>query len=342
MHTIRNTLVVVDPQQPEDLIINHAKMIARTTRSHLHLLACDKHRNVRAYLDDLQAGLAREDFNVSAESAWHGSLHKTIIMTQQAQGCGLVIKQHLPDNPLLKGLLTPEDWKLLRYCPCPVLLVKSTRPWAGGNILAAVDVGSSDVEHRVLHTGIVSHGHDIAKLAGATLHMMSAHPYPMLSAPDPMFQLKESIQAFYREQCETFQDEFAISDQRLHIEEGPAEVLIPYMANKLEVALTVIGSVARTGMAGKLVGNTAEMILDTLDSDILVLKPADIISHLEELAAPPPNMAENVVLHSWPYHYRDAHHQDQRQFGGEINAAGATDLARSLSTRTRRSFPPGR
>ncbi len=43
-----------------------------------------------------------------------------------------MIKQHLPDTPLMKALLTPEDWKLLRYCPCPVLIVKTARPWTGG------------------------------------------------------------------------------------------------------------------------------------------------------------------------------------------------------------------
>jgi universal stress protein E len=195
MHTIRNTLVVVDSKQSKDLILNRAKMIASATRSHLHLLACDKGQHHSSYLIDMHEGLAQEGYSVSAQQAWHGSSHKTIIAAQRAEGCGLVIKQHLPDTPLMKALLTPEDWKLLRYCPCPVLIVKTPRPWTGGTILAAIDAGSSDMEHRVLHSGIVSHGYDIAALAGGTLHMMSAHPYPMLSAADPVLQLKESIQA---------------------------------------------------------------------------------------------------------------------------------------------------
>ncbi|VVO35583.1 universal stress protein [Pseudomonas fluorescens] len=305
MHTIRNTLVVVDSQQSEDLVLNRAKMIANATRSHLHLLACDKQHKHSSYLNDMQGALAQEGYSVSAEQAWHGSPHKTIIAAQQAQGCGLVIKQHLPDNPLLKGLLTPEDWKLLRYCPSPVLIVKTARPWTGGTILAAVDAGNSDVEHRVLHSGIVSHGYDIAKLAGGTLHMMSAHPYPLLSAANPVLQLKESIQGFYRDLCKTFQAQFHISDDRLHIEEGSADVLIPYVAHKLEAALTVIGSVARSGLSGALIGNTAEMILDTLDSDVLVLKPYDIITHLEELAAPSSSPSLDPAACSWPYNHHN-------------------------------------
>ena len=30
-------------------------------------------------------------------------------------------------------------------------------------------------------------------------------------------------------------------------------------------------------------GNTAEVVLDTLESDVLVLKPDDVIDHLEDL-----------------------------------------------------------
>lgn len=306
MHTIRNTLVVVDSQQSRDLILNRAKMIAGATRSHLHLLACEKGNHHGAYLSDIQDELVQEGYSVSAQQAWYGSCHKTIIATQHEEGCGLVIKQHLPQT-LMKSFLTPDDWKLLRYCPSPVLIVKTARPWTGGNILAAIDAGNGDVEHRVLHSGIVSHSYDIAALAGGTLHMMSAHPYPLYSAADPVLQLKESIQALYHDLCKTFQDEFDISDDRLHIEEGSADVLIPYVAHKLEAALTVIGSVGRTGLSGALIGNTAEMILDTLDSDVLVLKPDDIITHLEELAAPPHSSPDNdgSATSAWPYNHHN-------------------------------------
>jgi nucleotide-binding universal stress UspA family protein len=166
-----------------------------------------------------------------------------------------------------------------------VLLVKTATPWVGGVVMAAIDVGNMDGEHRALHASIVDHGFDIASLAKAQLHVISAHPSPMLSAADPVFQLKETIEARYREQCKAFQAEFDIDDAHLHIEEGPADVLIPHLAHKLGAVLTIIGTVARTGISGALIGNTAEVVLDSLDSDVLVLKPADIMDHLEELAA---------------------------------------------------------
>lgn len=285
MQAIRSILVVVDPNHPDGLALKRAKLIAGVTQSHLHLLVCDRKADHAAYLADLSGALASEGYSVTSQQAWNENLHQTVIAVQQAEGCGLVIKQHVPDNPLKRFLLTPDDWKLLRYCPGPVLMVKTDTPWTGGIVLAAVDVGNSDGEHRTLHASIISHGYDIAGLAKGTLHVISAHPSPMLSAADPTFQLKESIEARYRNECRSFQEEFDVSDERLHVEEGPADVLIPHVAHKLKAAVTVIGTIARTGLSGALIGNTAEVVLDSLESDVLVLKPDEIIAHLEELVA---------------------------------------------------------
>jgi nucleotide-binding universal stress UspA family protein len=285
MQAIRSILVVLEPEHSESLALKRAKLIAGATGAHLHLLVCDKKREHSALLSLLKSGLTEDGYNVTTEQAWNNSLHETIISVQQAEGCGLVIKQHYAVSPLKKALLTPADWKLLRYCPAPVLLVKTATPWSGGVILAAIDVGNTDAEHRALHHMIVDYGFDIASLSKASLHVISAHPSPMLSAGDPVFQLKETIEARYRKQCTAFQTEFDIDDAHLHIEEGPADVLIPHTAHQLQAAVTIIGTVARTGLSGALIGNTAEVVLDSLESDVLVLKPQDMMDHLEELAA---------------------------------------------------------
>jgi len=283
MQAIRSILVVIEPEHSESLALKRAKLIAGVTQAHLHLLVCDRKHDHSAMLGVLKAALVADGYSVTTEQAWNESLHETIIDVQQAEGCGLVIKQHYPDSPLKKALLTPEDWKILRNCPTPVLLVKTVGSWKDKVILAAIDVGNTDDEHRHLHNTIIDYGYDIASLAKAKLHVISAHPSPMLSASDPTLQLSETIEARYREQCRAFQAEFDVDDEHLHIAEGPADVLIPYMVHKLQAAVTVIGTVARSGISGALIGNTAEVVLDAVESDVLVLKPEEIMDHLEEL-----------------------------------------------------------
>lgn len=282
MQAIRSILVVLESGQPDDPALRRARLIARATGSELHLLVCDARHDHGDQLATLADGLRTEGHSVSTRQEWCETSHRSIITAQQVEGCGLVIKQHLPDNPLKRALLTPDDWKLLRYCPVPVLLVKSERPWRGSNVLAAVDVGSADDEHQALHACIVSHAFDIASLARGELHVLSAHPAPLLSAADPAFQLKESIAARYREACHAFQQEYGIGNHRLHIAEGSADLLIPQLASQLDAAVVVIGSVARTGLSGALIGNTAEVVLDALESDVLVLKPDDLCAYLEK------------------------------------------------------------
>lgn len=285
MQTIRSLLVVIEPELMESLALERAKYIAKTTKAHLHLLICDKKHEHADLLDVLESKLADEAFSVTSEQAWHESPHATIINVQQAQGCGLVIKQHVPDNPLRKVLLTPEDWKLLRYCPCPVLLAKTHRSWEHAVVLAAVDVGNNDPEHMALHSSIVDHGFRIASLIHGHLHVVSAHPAPTLAVVDAAYPIDTQMQASYRADCTVFQQQCEIEDNRLHIEEGPADVIIPRVAKAFGAVVTVIGTVARSGLSGALIGNTAEVVIDKLESDILVLKPDDMIEHLEELAS---------------------------------------------------------
>jgi nucleotide-binding universal stress UspA family protein len=283
MQAIRSILVVIEPEHSESLALKRAKLIAGVTQAHLHLLVCDRKHDHSAMLGVLKAALLADGYSVTTEQAWNESLHETIVDVQQAEGCGLVVKQHYQDNPLKRALLTPDDWKLLRTCPSPVLLVKTAGSWKDKVILAAIDVGNTDGEHRHLHHTIIDIGYDIASLAKAKLHVISAHPSPMLSSPDPALQLSETIEASYREQCKAFQAEFDIDDDNLHIEEGPADVLIPFMVHKLQAAVVVIGTVARSGLSGALIGNTAEVVLDSVESDVLVLKPEEISDHLEEV-----------------------------------------------------------
>ena len=286
MSSIKRILVVIEPTAETDtadsLAMHRACLIANALNADLHLLICDKRQDHSALLTSLKHNLQAEEFNVTAQQEWEQSVHQTIIKVQQNEGSDLVIKQHFADNPLKKALLTPADWKLLRHCPCPVLMVKTERSWKGGAVLAAVDVGNPDGEHTALHYSIVSRGFEFAEMAGGELHVITAHPSPMLSAADPVYQIPNHVEARYREQCLRFQTEFDIDDAHLHIAEGPADVLIPFTAHHLQAVLTVIGSVGRTGISGALIGNTAEVVLDSLQSDVLVLRSEEIKAHLEK------------------------------------------------------------
>ncbi|MFA5678551.1 MAG: universal stress protein [Pseudomonas sp.] len=283
MQSIKRILVVIDPTREDSVALVRSRLLAGYLGAELHLLVCEDRRKYTDLLDELCRSLEKAGIKASYTQAWHSNLTDTIIRTLMAEGCGLVIKQHVQDNPLKKALLTPDDWKLLRYCPAPVLLAKGSALWMHGKVLAAVDLGDHDNQHQQLHDAIVSHASDIARMINGELHLLSAHPAPMLSAANPIYQLRETILKIYGDKASRYLTEYDITDSNTHIDEGPADTLIPRVAEQIGACVTVIGTVARTGISGALIGNTAEVVLDQLSGDVLVLKPDDMIDHLQDL-----------------------------------------------------------
>ena len=283
MQSIKRILVVIDPTREDSVALVRSRLLAGYLGADLHLLVCENRRDYGNLLSELCDSLETAGIKASYTQAWHSTITDTIIRTLLAEGCGLVIKQHTPDNPLKKALLTPDDWKLLRYCPAPVLLAKGSALWMHGKVLAAVELGDHDDQQQQLHDSIVSHAADLARMISGELHLLSAHPAPMLSAANPIYQLRETILKIYADKASRYLNEYDIAEGNTHIDEGPADTLSPRVPGQIGACVTVIGTVARTGISGALIGNTAEVVLDQLAGDVLVLKPDDMIDHLQDL-----------------------------------------------------------
>jgi nucleotide-binding universal stress UspA family protein len=58
-----------------------------------------------------------------------------------------------------------------------------------------------------------------------------------------------------------------------HIAHGSPSVLIPEVAHDVDAELIVVGTVGRTGIAGLLIGNTAESIFAQVECPVLAIKP---------------------------------------------------------------------
>lgn len=273
MRSIQKILLAIPPHQ-DSLALQRGQQLALTLGAELHLLVCDQQQDRREFLDQQLASLHRlglrahgEQTRVAAKQACNA-----ILAACHAQSCDLVIKQHQPDALLSKLFSPPDDWQLVRQSPAPVLLVRSRRPWAGGNVLAAMDVEHQDAAHLALQGNVMDHASELCQRFGARLHVVSAYDPALLQA-DPSAPIDLAGASHCHDQCQWFQNEYELPEQQLHIGEGPAKALIPRIARQLEAALIVLGTVARHGLSGVLIGNTAEAVLDRLDSDVLVLKP---------------------------------------------------------------------
>lgn len=215
----------------------------------------------------------------------------------------LVIK--CPESPSwLDRFFSGDDMHLLRKCPCPVWFVKPQVPKTFQRILAAVDVDGDypqrESETRQgLNVRILEMAASLAIADSAELHVVYA--WDSMSELVSRFALSsefsdERLAAnIEQERLQKQQnlDELISSikikshaaqvildylNPVIHLLKGSARQGIPALAKTLQVDCIVMGTVARTGIYGFFMGNTAETILEQIDCSVLAIKPLEFVT----------------------------------------------------------------
>ncbi|WP_207062924.1 universal stress protein [Motiliproteus sp. SC1-56] len=279
-------LLTVDPAREAGYAHLRAQLIAERMGLSVRLLlpCAEPGAEARDRLQEQAEGFRKREIAVDTEVAWQGSVQGTIVEALKASGAGLLIKDADPATPL-EGLVTPRDWKLMRFAPCPVLLVKQHRPWESRAILAAIDANPHDPDHQALNQKILRAAARIAQTSGGPLHVVSAYSTAMqgsdLSTETPAAKAQR-----YRSVCQELCAEQGVTPADIHVGEGPVEAWVSQTAQHLDAALVVMGTVARRGLQALLMGgNTAETLLARLEADTLTLKPQGADTLLELLFA---------------------------------------------------------
>jgi nucleotide-binding universal stress UspA family protein len=212
--------------------------------------------------------------------------------------CDLVIKAVTRESRISSMLFGSLDFRLLRKCPCPVWLIKSETKQRNRRILAAVQLEHVHDDGRLddLNRKIMQISSSLAYTDMAELHIVNAWVVfeggrlaKKLSkqyrddvehwAAEQRTSMRKAQQRF-KEQFEQHLQRQAIKglNSTFHFVEGIAEDVIVSLADRLAVDLIVMGTVARTDLAGLLVGNTSEAILNQIDSSVLAVKPTGFVS----------------------------------------------------------------
>ncbi|MBQ4809892.1 universal stress protein UspE [Pseudoalteromonas luteoviolacea] len=224
--------------------------------------------------------------DIQAKVVWHNRPYEAIIEEVLNAQFDIVIKSTHQHDTLKSVIFTPTDWHLIRKCPTPVLLVKDQAWPEHGEIIAAVNAVSDNEQHQTLNKRIIKDALFICDLADASLSLVNTYPAtPVNIAIEiPEFnpsQYSEAVKKHHEDETWSLANEFNIAKETCIVEEGLPEDVIPAIAQKKSAELVVIGTVGRTGLSAALIGNTAEHVIDSLDCDVLALKPDGYKSPLE-------------------------------------------------------------
>lgn len=197
------------------------------------------------------------------------------------------------ENPQrIERLFGSTDMHLLRKCPCPVWLTHPEDKTDYKRIVAAVDYDPDepDADEKALNTLILELAGSLAVADFASLHIVHAWDTPetglvRLWADEPDAaeqQYVESARARHTKGMEQIRQQlreqlgeeaYEYLSPKTHLPMGPPSKAIPAIVKELDADLVVMGTVARTGIPGFFIGNTAEAVLDQLQCSVLAIKP---------------------------------------------------------------------
>ncbi|ESP90988.1 MULTISPECIES: universal stress protein UspE [Pseudoalteromonas] len=306
MDKIKRILTVIDPTKEQQNSLERSISLAQTTGAEITaflsiydfsyemttMLSKEEREAMRlAVIKDREAWInvlieQYTDLDIRAKVVWHNRPYEAIIEEVLNEQFDIVIKSTHQHDTLKSVIFTPTDWHLIRKCPAPVLLVKDQAWPEHGEIIAAVNSVSDNEQHQELNQRIIKDAKFICNLANASLSLVNTYPAtPVNIAIEiPEFnpsQYSEAVKKHHEDETWSLANQFEIAREKCIIEEGLPEDVIPSVAEKKSAELVVIGTVGRTGLSAALIGNTAEHVIDSLDCDVLALKPDGYKSPLD-------------------------------------------------------------
>lgn len=230
---------------------------------------------------------AKKKITIKVDIEWGSSADTLIIQRVLRQSHDLVIKAVESNTPETgyKAL----DMSLLRKCPCTLFLQRPLKKNKVTRIAVAIDPEHESPSGEDLTQNLLKLAHTLAMHYKGELSIISCWDFVLenflrnnawLEMPTKELDniLSNEGNANYATLNKLIHNA-GLKDKPTiyHLKGNPTE-LIPSIITEKKIDILVMGTVARTGISGFIIGNTAEDILQKLDCSLWALKPQGFIS----------------------------------------------------------------
>jgi universal stress protein E len=277
-HIARLSAFIVCPEFPTE----QAKYRERYEASLVH------HLDASIQVARRATGISAADFPILTEVESKSMPAVRVIRHVQRHGFDLIIKQAECDEG--ERGFKAMDMELLRKCPYLLWLHRAAYTSAGAmKIAVAIDPQSTKSEAHKLLLRLLQLGCSISHHFGAELHIVSCWNFPLEDYLPDNEWIKMTDDDILDSLLKTQRSHRAVLDKLIgkstvegdfrvhHIHGEPAKVIPQFIANQ-PIALLLMGTVARTGILGFVIGNTVEIVVRKLDCSLLAAKSIDFDS----------------------------------------------------------------
>jgi len=241
---------------------------------------------LREEIESQVTSFRTEGLDIRVEVRW-GTPWLEVTHSVLRNGYDLVIKAASGADTKRRPFIGSTALHLIRKCPCPVWIVGDVWEGADGRMLAAVD--PTDEGARPAHAQEILNWGLLLAGEGGELHAASAwraSGETLLRGrvrPDELDYYVRSLEKDAQSGLDNILASVGnpLKPERVHLLKGhPREVLSDFVEQK-EFNLVVLGSIGRVGVAGLLIGETAETFIRSVRASVFAVKPPGFVSPVQ-------------------------------------------------------------
>ena len=276
--------VIADPTAEHQVALVKALLIAKMASCEIHAFLC-----VYRDISESSGFASRQDFKksslaeakkwldqqlepcrvagikLSTEIVWNSKWHNAALHAIGKSGCDLVIKSSYHHSKSRRFYSNTSDFNLMRNCACPILFVHQTQEWKTNRLLACVDLESTDNQHARLNGVVVRDARALADIVGMDLYIAAAHSGGIDADNLPIHGHGHQVCLAQLAQL------FDVDESRICLRQGETIAALKAICDEIDPSIVILGTLARRGIRGKLIGNTAEKLLDLIEADVLTV-----------------------------------------------------------------------
>ncbi len=289
---MKNILVILDKEEDQRYVIDRAVTIAEKLECDIHVLIDGYHElswvnDVFSMLENIELKKKiiqqieswwqeysepyGDRLTITHEIIWAKYFTDAILKHCVNHQYNFIVKKVHTSESIL---YTPNDWMLLRRSKIPTYLIVSKKADINACVLVALDLLANSEEKQKLNSTLLSVANDYVTKTGSELHCCFAIAIPKILADMGLIDIErrsQELKAVAQERADILMQSHNIAAANMHIELGTPCEVINRVSETIEGSLNVVGSMGKTTIAGKVIGNTCEQVLNSSKKDVLVV-----------------------------------------------------------------------